>query len=125
MSISWWIPARVRGRDRIVKGLTRRQATAAKHRIVTPLKRRDENNEIYDLTRTFLGEAIRHPFAAHDDLIDAASRIYDIDPHSPVAYEAQSTEPLGLDQGDIGTETDVAYDVNNDPAAGVGCWGVI
>ena len=85
----------------------RSQATVAKHRIVTSLKRRDEHNEIYDLTRTFLGEAIRHPFAAHDDLIDAASRIYDIDPQSPVAYEAQSTEPLGLDEGDIGTETDL------------------
>ena len=93
------------------------QATVAKHRIVTSLKRWDENNEPYDLTRRFLGEAIRHPFAAHDDLIDAASRIYDIDPQPPVAYEAQSTEPLGLDQGDIVTETGVAYDVTNDPAA--------
>ena len=78
--------------------------TAQKHRIVTALQRRDENGDIYDLTRVFMDEMIRHPFAVHDDLIDATSRIYDIDPQAPVAYEAQSTEPIGLDDDDINEE---------------------
>lgn len=90
---------------RPMRGLTKRQQqcadTAQKHRIVTALKRRDENNDLYDLTRSFIDETIRHPFAAHDDLIDVASRIYDIDPQAPVAYEAQSTEPLGLESEDV------------------------
>jgi hypothetical protein len=75
----------------------RSQATVAKHRIVTSLKRRDEHNEIYDLTRTFLGEATRHPFAAHDDLLDATARIFDINPMPPVVYESsQTTESLEM-----------------------------
>jgi hypothetical protein len=44
---------------------------------------------------------LRHPFALHDDLIDAASRIYDIDPQAPEVHEAQSTEPLDIDYTDI------------------------
>jgi hypothetical protein len=30
-----------------------------------------------------------------------ASRIYDIDPQAPVAYEAQSTEPAGLEADEV------------------------
>jgi hypothetical protein len=91
---------------RPMKGLTKRQKnceiTAQKYRIVTALKRRDENQDVYDVTRAFIDEAIRHPFATHDDLIDAASRIYDVEggPLPPVAFEAQSVEPIGMETGD-------------------------
>ena len=88
-----------------MRGLTKAQQrcemTAQKHRIVVALQRRDENGDIYDLTRAFIDEMVRHPFGPHDDLIDATSRIYDIDPQAPVAYEAQSTEPLGLETDDV------------------------
>jgi hypothetical protein len=66
--------------------------SAQKYRIVEALRRRDENGDIYDVTRIFIDEAIRHPFAAHDDLLDAVARIYDMDPQIPVHYEVQSTE---------------------------------
>ena len=34
-----------------------------------------KNGDIYDVTRIFIDEVIRHPFAAHDDLLDAVARI--------------------------------------------------
>jgi hypothetical protein len=88
---------------RAVKGLTKlqREYGDQRRRIVIPLKRKDENGDIYDLTRVFMDEMVRHPFATHDDFIDATSRIYDIEPLAPAAHEAgQSTE--GSDVEDHG-----------------------
>jgi hypothetical protein len=92
---------------RPVKGLTRRQQEFkdTNSRIVQPLKRLDENNNVYDLTRVFIDEMVRHPFAQHDDLIDACSRIYDIEPYAPVAHEAKATDTLDADdQGLVPTD---------------------
>jgi dGTP triphosphohydrolase len=90
---------------RPMRGLTRRQrdceGTGQNYRIVTALQRRDEQGNIYDLTCVFFEELLRHPFALHDDLIDAASRIYDIDPQAADVHEAQSTKPLEVDYTDI------------------------
>jgi hypothetical protein len=77
------------------------EATAQRHRIVTAIKRRDENNDVYDVTRAFVDEMVKHPFGQYEDLLDAASRIYDLEPEAPIAYEASSTEPLGLDNEDL------------------------
>jgi phage terminase large subunit-like protein len=85
----------------LTKAQQRCVMTAQKNRIVTALQRRDENGDIYDLTRAFIDEMVRHPFAPHDDLIDATSRIYDIDPMPPQLYEAQSTEPIGIETDDV------------------------
>jgi hypothetical protein len=74
--------------------------TAQNYRIVQPLRRLDENGDIYDVTRIFIDEVIGHPFAAPDDLLDAVARIYDMDPQIPVHYEVQSTESLELDWDD-------------------------
>jgi phage terminase large subunit-like protein len=115
---------------RPMKGLTRlmREYSGQQNsRIVTPLKRRDENKDVYDLTRVFMEEMIRHPFAAHDDLIDATSRIYDIEPLPPAAYEApQSTEsiegegPLGVDTEAVDDDYDVTSDWAANRAGGLG-----
>jgi hypothetical protein len=81
---------------RPLEGLTRLQraceATGQTFRIVRPVKRIDENRDVYDLTRAFIEEALFFPFAPHDDLIDAASRLYDMSPTAPVQYEQASVE---------------------------------
>jgi hypothetical protein len=63
------------------------------HRVVRAIKRRDEDNAIYDLTREFIAEALFFPLAPKDDLIDAVSRIYDIGAMRPVVYESGQLEP--------------------------------
>lgn len=69
-------------------------ARGESHRIIQPIKRIDENNEPYDLTRAFIEEMIFFPFAPKDDLIDAASRIYDLKPVPAIQYETASLEPV-------------------------------
>jgi hypothetical protein len=58
---------------------------------VTALRRRDEDGRIYDVTRAFIEEMLLHPFGAYNDLIDASSRIYDLDPHAPMAMEGRAS----------------------------------
>lgn len=81
-------------------GLTHHQrhcmAGGQKKRIVRSIKRRDENDDVYDLTRAFMEEATLFPFAPHDDLIDAVARIYDMEPHKPIKYESDATTSLEL-----------------------------
>jgi hypothetical protein len=58
-----------------------------------PIKRRDETGRDYDLTRDFFEEAGVFPFGSHDDLIDAASRIYDMSPEAPVNMMGKFQQP--------------------------------
>jgi hypothetical protein len=52
-------------------------------RIIEPIRRRDEDGNIYDVTRMFFEEYLFAPFSPHDDFIDAMSRIYDMSPNAP------------------------------------------
>lgn len=56
-------------------------------RINRPLRRRDEDNHIYDLTRVFFDEYLFFPFSPRDDLVDAMSRIYDMKPTAARRFE--------------------------------------
>jgi hypothetical protein len=81
---------------RPLRAITSRQRFCEKtqqhYRIVRPLRRIDEDGNVYDLTRVMMEEARFFPFAPHDDLIDAASRIFDMEPAMPVAHESLATE---------------------------------
>jgi hypothetical protein len=72
---------------------TRMEDTNEPYRIVKPIKRVDEEKQIYDLTEAFMQELSYFPFGTHDDLCDAASRIYDLEPVPPVIHDAADFEP--------------------------------
>lgn len=66
----------------------RAQAAGERWRLVNPLLRKDEDGNLYDLTRVLIEEIAVFPFAPHDDLIDAVSRIYDMEPRAAVVFES-------------------------------------
>lgn len=82
---------------RRMEGLTKAQrgmeGTMQKYRIVTALKRRNEDGDIYDLTRAMMEEYRLHPFAPHDDFLDSMSRIFDMEPTKPVPFESVAADP--------------------------------
>lgn len=62
-------------------------------RVYLPVKRRDHNGQMYSLTQNFLDEYLVYPFSAHDDLLDAMSRIQDMDPTTPVVIDQPAITP--------------------------------
>jgi hypothetical protein len=62
-------------------------------RAFTPTRRRDETGNVYALNTTLLAEFLVYPFSPHDDLLDACSRIYDIDYTEPVLVDESQLEP--------------------------------
>ena len=55
-------------------------------RVAKPIRKIDEDERVYDLMTHLIEEYTFFPLAPHDDVLDALSRIYDMDPVPPVAY---------------------------------------
>lgn len=62
-------------------------------RIFTPVRRKDHENNVYSLNKGFLDEYLTYPFSAKKDLIDAASRLYDMEPVVPIIIDEKTLEP--------------------------------
>lgn len=80
-----------------VEGFTKAQQQAidsgSADLVAKAIKRYDEEKKVYDLTVRFIEEYTTFPFGQHDDLVDAASRIYDLEIRPPVIISRQATEP--------------------------------
>lgn len=80
-----------------VQGFTRAQKTALEggspELIAKAIKRYDEERKAYDLSERLINEYLTFPFGEHDDLMDACSRIYDLEPRAPVFINQSMTEP--------------------------------
>ena len=63
------------------------------YRIARPIIQRDENGELYNLSERFRLQVGYYPFTGLKDLIDAVSRIYDMEPRPPQYVDSQILEP--------------------------------
>lgn len=74
---------------------TQRDMMAAgyEYRVARRIPRMDENKQRYDLTERFKLQVSYFPFGGLVDIIDAASRIYDIEPVTPERIDATEVEP--------------------------------
>lgn len=68
-------------------------------RIFSPVKRRDHEGNMYSLNAGFLEEFLTYPFSAKKDLIDAASRLYDMEPTIPIIIDERVFEPATYHDG--------------------------
>jgi hypothetical protein len=56
-------------------------------RIFNPVARKDHEGNAYSLNKGFLEEYLTFPFSSKKDLIDAASRLYDMEPVPPIVID--------------------------------------
>jgi len=61
--------------------------------IAKAIKCADQERHVYDLTVHFIEEYVSFPFGRYKDLIDATSRIYDMEPIEPSVQAKRETEP--------------------------------
>lgn len=62
-------------------------------RVAKPIMKVDSDGNLYDLSRQFIEQQMLYPFSQLKDLIDAASRIYDMEPKPPQIIEERETLP--------------------------------
>jgi phage terminase large subunit-like protein len=68
-------------------------------RIFKPVNRRDHEGNLYSLNKGFLEEFLTYPFSAKKDLIDATSRLYDMEPVPPIIIDERMLEPETFPDG--------------------------
>ena len=63
------------------------------YRIARKIKRKDQNNETYDVAEELKSQIFYFPYGGKKDLVDALSRIYDMEPRAPSYREQRYSEP--------------------------------
>lgn len=62
------------------------------YRVFAPTKRTDENGKIYNMNKMLLDEYLTFPYSSKKDVIDALSRIYDMDIAAPVVINMSALQ---------------------------------
>lgn len=68
-------------------------------RVFEPVRRKDYEGKMYSLNKVFVTEYITYPFSVHDDFLDAASRLYDMDIAAPIVVDPKWLEPAVFEDG--------------------------
>lgn len=63
------------------------------YRIAKAIRKKDSDGNIYDLSVMLKEQIMFYPFAPLKDLIDAVSRIYDMEPKPPIIIDEAELEP--------------------------------
>jgi phage terminase large subunit-like protein len=66
------------------------------YRVFSPIRRRDHEGNAYSLVQMLLDEYLYFPFSVHDDLLDAMSRVEDMEPCVPIIVDETELEPEGF-----------------------------
>jgi hypothetical protein len=79
--------------ERLTSRQRRYREEGLRHMISRRIVRRDETNRVYDVTERFLLQVSDFPFCQRKDLVDAASRLYDMEPTAPAVPDGGPLEP--------------------------------
>ena len=79
--------------DKNLTTAQRKMTQGYDYRIARKIKRKDQNNETYDLAEQLKEQIYYFPYGGKKDLVDALSRIYDMEPRAPSYREQRYSEP--------------------------------
>ncbi len=79
--------------ERLTKTQRKMIAAGYGYRVSQQIRRLDENDKVYDVSDRLRLQISFFPFGALKDLVDAASRIYDLEPTPPEYVDQTSLEP--------------------------------
>ena len=68
-------------------------------RVFRPVNRRDHEGNVYSLNKGFLEEYLTYPFSSKKDLIDAVSRLFDMEPVPPIIIDERMLDPETFPDG--------------------------
>ena len=92
----WYLPYQGKGGDHgnnLTSAQRRMLASGYGFRLAEPIRRKDGDKKIYDFCERFRMQLNNFPFGGLVDIIDAASRLYDMDPRPPDDPNEVSLEP--------------------------------
>jgi hypothetical protein len=79
--------------DNLTRTQRNMKNTGYAHRIARPIRRKDDSKHVYDLSKDLRLQIHFFPFGGNKDLVDAFSRIYDLEPHAPSLQTVGYLEP--------------------------------